>query len=251
MSVSELWEKYSKTKSRDIRNKIVEQYINFVSYLVARMMVQLPNGMDREDLFQYGVFGLIDAVERFEPKEGAKFETFAAIKIKGAIIDRIREYGKKGGGPSRTDIKKSKIIEKAIKKLEKEHGRNPNSNEIANELGLSLEEYNKLLGNISILTPVSLDKMVGLNDNLPAVEVIENVESVNPEDKVIKQEYYDRLAQEIEKLPPKEENIISLYYYHELTLKEIGKCMDLTEGRISQLHTQSLLRLKNKLSGGE
>lgn len=251
MSVSDLWEEYSKTKSNEVRNEIARSYQNFINYIVARLLVPLPSGLEKDDLAQYGFFGLIEAIEKYNPNQGASFETYAGLIIKGRIMDRIRDYGKRTGGPSRTSVKKSKMIEKATKDLEGKFKRQPTSEEIAEELNLELEQYFKMLSEISVNVQVSLDKMVGVEENLPAIEVIKNEVSVNPEDKTMREEEEELLAKAIDDLPEKERIIVIFYYYEELTLREIGDYLNLSESRISQLHTQAIIRLKSKMQGVE
>jgi RNA polymerase sigma factor for flagellar operon FliA len=207
--------------------------------------------MNKEDLIQYGVCGLIEAVERFDPNQGAKFETYAAQRIRGAVLDQIRHYGKTSGGLSRSAMSKLKMVEKATRKLETELKRHPNSKEIADELNMSMDEYSKVLGEISYGTQISLDEMVGLDRNISAVEIIKNDNIAIPEDEIIDTESNKLLGEAINGLPEKENIIIYLYYYEEMTLKEIGEYLNLSESRISQLHTQAMLRLRNKLTGGD
>lgn len=251
MPVSELWEEYYKTKSKEIRNKIASEYLNFVNYLSSRMMVSFPPGLEKEDINQYGFFGLIEAIENYDLKQGAKFETYAAMIIKGRIMDRVRDYGKKTGGPSRTSVKKTKMIEKATKDLEESLGRHPTSQEIADELDLELKQYYKMLGEINVSTQMSLDKMVGQEENLATIEVVKNVNSIEPEERFINEENNSLLAKSIEELPEKERLIVTFYYYEELTLKEIGMLLNLSESRISQIHTQAMIRLRNRMQGDE
>lgn len=251
MTVSELWEEYSKTKNHETRNKIAAEYRNFIHWVVARIMVPLPAGLEKEDLVQYGFFGLIEAIEKYDPNQGATFETFAGIIIKGRAMDRIRDYGKVSGGPSRTAVKKSKLIEAATRTLEKRLGRHPSSQEIATEMEISLDHYYKMLNDISVNMQISLDKMVGLDDNLPAIEVIKNDNSANPEEKLLNEEHGELVAKAIDELPEKERMVIIFYYYEGLTLKEIGNFLNRSESRISQIHTQAILRLRSKFKGAD
>lgn len=251
MTVSELWEEYSKTKSYETRNKIAEEYRNLLNVIVARIMVPLPAGLEKEDLVQYGFFGLIEAIEKYDPNQDTKFETIAWKIINGRIIDRIRNYGKVTGGPSRTSVKKAKVIEAATRKLEAELGRHPTSAEIANEMNIPLESYYKMLNDISVNMQISLDKMVGIDEKMPTIEVVKNEKSVNPEEDLLHMERGEFLAKAIEELPEKERMVVTLYYYEELTLKEIGKLMNRVESRISQIHTQAILRLRSKFKGAD
>lgn len=251
MTVSELWEDYSKAKTKEVRNMIAKEYLGFVNYITSRMMIPLPSGLEKEDMVQYGFFGLIEAIENYDSKLGAKFETYAAMVIKGRIMDRVRDYGKKAGGPSRTAVKKSKIIEVATKSLEVKLGRSPLPEEIAEELEVTMDQYYKMLSDIGITMQISLDKMIGHDENMQAIEVIKNDSASTPEDRYLSRENGEVLAKAIDEMPEKERMIVIFYYYEELTLKEIGKQLNLSESRISQLHTQAMLRLRNKIQGGE
>lgn len=254
MSLSELteqqlWEEYTRTKTQVVRNELVKRYIHFVGYLVGRIVSQLPTGLTKDDLIQFGICGLIEAIERFDPKQGAKFETYASIRIQGSIKDQIRYYGKYSGGLSRSAMAKSKMIDEAIKKLEKKLSRHPQSKEVADELNISLDEYSKLLSEIGVGVQISLDDMVGTGDNLSVVQVIKNESSTVPEEEYLNLENNELLAEAINDLPDKERLVIIYYYYEELTLKEIGHILNLSEGRISQLHGEAMKKLKIKLQG--
>lgn len=252
MAVTEqTWEEYSHTKSRELRNEIIKNSTGVIYYVIDNYIKGIPFGMDKGDLFQFGVCGLIDAVEKFDYTQGHKFKTFATYLIRGAIIDGIRSYGKSSGSPTRTSIEKMKQIEKAIKNLEIKLKRHPTHFEISDELGMSLKDYNKMLAKISSKTIISIDKMVGLDENMPTIEVIKNENGIIPEEALMKEGYKEWLAEEIEALPPKEKRVISLYYYEKLTLKEIGYILNRTEGRVSQLHTNAIARLRASLMEGE
>jgi len=249
LTEQQLWDEYMKTKSPSVRNELVKRYIHFVGYLVGRIINQPQTGLTKDDLIQFGVCGLIDAIERFDPKQGAKFETYASIRIQGSIRDQIRYYGKYSGGLSRSAMSKSKMIDEAVKKLEKKLARHPSSKEVADELNVTMDEYTKLLSEIGVGIQISLDDMVGTGDNLSVVQVIKNESSVIPEEEYLHSENNELLAEAINDLPEKERLVIIYYYYEELTLKEIGHILNLSEGRISQLHGEAMKKLKIKLQG--
>jgi len=249
LNEKELWGLYTSEKGQDVRNLLVKKYINFVTYLVGRIIIQLPAGLTKDDLIQFGICGLIEAIERFDPKQGAKFETYASIRIQGAIRDQIRYYGKYSGGLSRSAMSKSKFVDETVKKLETKLARHPLPKEIAEEMGISLEEYNKMLNEIGTSIPISLDDMVGTGDNLSVVQVIKNESSIIPEEEYLNGENNERLAEAIDELPDKERYVVMFYYYEEMTLKEIGKYLNLSEGRISQIHRKAMDKLKSKLQG--
>lgn len=245
----EIWANYSKTKSREIRNEIIENYYKYVNYIVNRLMIKKPDGITRDDLVQLGLMGLMEAVDRYDYTVGAKFESFATKYIHGRIVDEIRKYVSANGGPTRTTLAKIKRVEEAIRHVENRIQRDASIQEIADELNLTIEDYYKLLGDITVATTLSLDKMVGVDENMSAMEVIPNDDSVEPEKELIKKEKVEKLIKEISALPPKEYRIIVSYYYEELTLKEISYQLGLTQGRISQLHANTLMRLKSRMEG--
>jgi len=244
-----IWDDYSKTKSRELRNEIIENYYKYVNYIVNRLMIKKPDGITRDDLVQLGLMGLMEAVDRYDYTVGAKFESFATKYIHGRIVDEIRKYVSTNGGPTRTTLAKIKRVEEAIRHVENRIQRDATLQEIAEELDMSIDEYYKLLGDITVATTLSLDKMVGIDENMPAIEVIPDENSVQPEKELMKKEKIEKLIKEISALPPKEHRIIVSYYYEDLTLKEISYQLGLTQGRISQLHANTLLRLKSRMEG--
>ena len=246
-----LWDEYIKTRSKEARNAIVKEYLGFVTSLVGRNMKTLPPGLQKEDLLQFGVCGLIEAVEKFDPNQGYKFETYATWRIQGAMIDQIRYFGKTGGGLSRSSMKKLKWVEETTKKLENELGRHPNSAEIAVALGVSDEEYTKILGELSQGVQFSLDELVGREEQVSVEQFIKNEKSKIPEDEFLLLERQELLGKAIDELPENEKKVVVCYYYNEMTLAEIANYLDRSEGRISQLHTQAMIRLRNKIAGGE
>jgi RNA polymerase sigma factor for flagellar operon FliA len=248
--LKELWKSYRETGSIDVRNLLIAENMKFVKYLVKKVADQKVPGIEQEDLIQLGVCGLMEAIERYDPMQGVKFETYASWRVQGAIIDQIRYYGKTNGGLSRSAIAKSKLVEETIKILERENKRHPSRQEIADKLGVSLDEFIKMLSDISIGVPLSLDDNVGSDDNISVLSVVKDERVLDPEESYILKEKQELLSSFIEQLPVKEKKVIRMYYYDKLTLKEIGKLMDRSESRISQLHTQALDRLKSKINGG-
>lgn len=246
-----LWDEYIKTRSRKVRNEIVKEYLKFVTFLVNKNIKELPPGLQKEDLLQYGICGLIEAVEKFDPQQGNKFESYATWRIQGAMVDQIRYFGRTGGGLSRSSIRKLKWVEETTKKLEIELGRHPSSQEIADTLGLTGDEYSKLLGDLSQGVQFSLDELVGQDEPVSVEQFIKNDRSKIPEDEYLLSERQEQLGIAIDELPENEKKVIVCYYYNDMKLAEIAQYLHLSEGRISQLHTQAMIRLRNKLSGGE
>ena len=185
-------------------------------------MIKKPDGITRDDLVQLGLMGLMEAVDRYDYTVGAKFESFATKYIHGRIVDEIRKYVSANGGPTRTTLAKIKRVEEAIRHVENRIQRDASIQEIADELNMTVEDYYKLLGDITVATTLSLDKMVGVDENMSAMEVIPNDDSVEPEKELIKKEKVEKLIKEISALPPKEYRIIVSYYYEELTLKAVS-----------------------------
>lgn len=244
------WDEYSKNKSRELRNYITEHYMGFVNYVVNRLIVKKPDGITREDLVQFGLIGLMEAVEKYDHiNYTAKFETFASKIINGRIVDEMRKYRVSNGGPTRTTLTKMKRIETAIHAVENRVQRSATIQEIADELEMTIEEYYDLLGDVTLFMPMSLDKMVGVGENLAPVEVIPNESAPQPEKEFLKKERLERLTIEMENLPPREYRIIISYYFDELTMKEIAYQLGVSEGRVSQMHANTIFRLKSRLEG--
>lgn len=242
----ELWNKYIKEPSIENRNKIAENYINLVKYLAKRIIVPLPSGLAKEDLIQYGFLGLFEAIDKYDMEKGS-FETYASYIINGRLYDRIREYRRNSGGLSRTNIGKMKTIEKATNELQKELGRTPSTEELAEHLEMDLPRYYKMLNDVGATTMVSLDKLVGVEENISTIEIIRDQKQESPEEELFKKEKRNILVKSIEELPTNEKMIVELYYYEKLKLNEIGEIMGLSESRISQLHTQAMIRLRTKI----
>lgn len=249
LTEQELWEEYAKTKSYQVRNELVKRHILFVSHLVGRNINQLPVGLTRDDLFQFGVCGLIEAIERFDPTQGATFKTYASFRIQGAIKDQIRAYGKYSGGLTRSAVTKAKAINETVKLLEKKLTRHPSPREIAEAMNVSLDDYITLLSETTIATQVSLDEMVGMGENLSVAQVIKDEKSSIPEETYLVNEYHELLSKTIDELPKREKMVITLYYFEELTLKEIGYILNVSEGRVSQIHSDAMRKIKIKLKG--
>lgn len=224
-------------------------YAPLVKYVANRVAIGLPPSIDVDDLISYGFFGLSDAIERFDPEREVKFETYASRRIRGSIIDGMRAVD----WVPRSVRQKAKEIEQTIAQLEREHGRPPEDHEIAAHLGIDLKEYHERLGEVRSVALVSLDEVwsSGESDDdgsLSLGQMIEDGSSVDPASAAADQELRRVLADAIDKLPERERLIISLYYYEELTLKEIGQVLSVSESRVSQLHTRAMLRLRAALS---
>ncbi len=239
--MTNLWEAYNKTKSTDIREELIMNYIDIVKFIAGRLYASYGNNVEFDDLVSYGVFGLIDAIDKYDITRGVKFETYAQLRIRGAIIDQLREMD----WLPRSVRQKSKEIEKAYFELENKLGRPATDEEAADSLGLSLEDFQKKIQNITVYSVVSLDDLLEQKREVTSSE--EDKQTETPENIINSNELRDTLASAINSLPEKEKKVVSLYYYEELTYKEIGKILSISESRVSQIHTKAIIRLKNKV----
>lgn len=227
------------------RDELVVSHLPLVKFIVDRIASSLPPHLDRDDLRSAAVIGLISAAERFDPSRGVQFKTFAEQRIRGTIMDELRAQD----WLTRSLRDKFKKLEKEFALLEQRLGRNPSSEEVAQAMGLELKEYFRLLEEIHLLSFVSLDDAWHDEDGAPfgLLDVLEDKGTESPQNQMIARQTVERLAEAIDALPEKERIVITLYYYEELNLKEIGAVLDLTESRISQLHSQAIVRLRGKM----
>ncbi|WP_353095283.1 FliA/WhiG family RNA polymerase sigma factor [Tissierella praeacuta] len=240
MDVENLWIKYTNTKDKEIKKTLIENYINLVKIVAGRMYNFYGSKIEYDDLLGYGVLGLIDSIDKFDITKNIKFETYAQIRIKGAIIDNIRKLD----WIPRSLRKKSKDIQNSISFLENKLGRSPTNDEIAKQLDISLNELELILSDISTFNVSSLEELLLTNGDY----FLENQKDLNvPEEIYEISEMKNILANSIDLLNKNERLVISLYYYEELTYKEIGNIMGLSESRISQIHSKAILNIKNCL----
>lgn len=240
MNTDELWQKYAKTKDTSIKQKLIEEYIGLVKIVAGRMYNYYGSKVEYDDLVSFGVLGLIDSIERFDLSRNIKFETYAQIRIKGAIVDNIRKLD----WVPRSLRKKSKEIQKEMLKLENKLGRAPSNVELAEHLNISLKELEETLSDTVSFNVTSLEDLLANKGEY----IIDDEREVSLPEKVFeKKELKEILGDIIDELPTNQKTVISLYYYEELTYKEIGKIMDLSESRISQIHSKAILNIKNRL----
>lgn len=240
---NDLWKQYCSTRDASVREKLIIEYSYLVKYIAGRLNIYFGSNVEYDDLVGFGVFGLIDAIDKFDINKGVKFETYASVRIRGAIIDSIREMD----WVPRTLRQKSKELEKVYRELENELGHSATDKEVADKMGVSLDEFYKLLNEVNVSSIVSLEEFMEQNFEI-GVEVSDSNTGYKPETHVETEEIKEILATAIDKLPEKEKTVLSLYYFEELTLKEISAIMKVSESRISQIHTKAILRLRGKLA---
>lgn len=236
-----LWDEYSKKRTPDLREKIIIEYANLVKIVAGRLSIYLGYNVEYDDLVGYGTFGLIDAIDKFDCEKGAKFETYASLRIRGAILDQIRKMD----WIPRTLRQKQKRLDAAYQKIETMYGRPATDEEIAADLEISLEELDNWQNQTKISNLVSLDEYMEQGEG--RVETATSEDYVQPEKVMEKQELKDMLVKALEYLTEKEKKVIVLYYYEDLTLKEISAILEVSESRISQLHTKALQKMRQKL----
>ena len=249
IELKDLWRRYKADEDQRARERLVLAYAPLVKYVAGRMSSGLPSHVEEADLISYGLLGLISAIERFEPEREIKFETFAITRIKGSIIDELRSLD----WVPRSVRARAREIEKANAKLEHELQRAPTDQEIADRLDLSLDEFQDSLMRISNSSVVALDELWTVSDasgdQVSLLDTIQDPQAIDPAREMDATEMKDRLADAIARLPEREKLVVALYYYENLTLREIGEVLGVTESRVSQLHTKAVLRLKSRLQG--
>ncbi|MDR2096502.1 MAG: RNA polymerase sigma factor WhiG [Treponema sp.] len=243
----ELWQEYRRTKDPQIREGFIKQYAPLVKYVAGRVAIGMPHNVEFDDLVGFGVFGLLDAIDKFDPEKNVKFKTYAVTRIRGAIFDELRSID----WVPRSIRQKVREIEDTIGSLEAQLGRTATDEEIASEMGMNVNEYLKIMIKISGTSVLSLNDMWfsgDENDKVSIADSIESPSSLNPDVIVEKEEIRRLIAEFIRELPEKEQKILAAYYYEEATLKEIGQVLDITESRVSQLHTKAIVHLRAKLT---
>jgi len=245
----ELWAQYTDTKDRSIRNYFIEKYAPLVKYVAGRVMVSITSSVDFQDLVSFGVIGLIDAIDKFDLNRDIKFKTYAVTRIRGSIFDELRNLD----WLPRSVRQKAKDIERAISQLELKLGRAAKDNEIAEAMGISIEDFHQLLLRVGTNALISIDEnwfSNDGNDNSPISieETLESTSAISPNILAERTELKKMIAQAIADLPEREKQVLILYYYEELTLKEIGSILAVTESRVSQLHTKAIMRLRGRLN---
>lgn len=237
-----LWEDYARLKTPDLREKLILEYAPLVKVVAGRLSMYLGYNVEYEDLVSYGVFGLIDAIDKFDTNKEVKFETYASLRIRGAILDQIRKMD----WIPRTVRQRQRQIDTAMKELEQRNGRPATDAEIAAYMGISENEF------LDWQNQVKADNIISLNEYVEQGNDISSEKNISsgfetPESVIEKSELKQMLEESLELLTEKEKKVILLYYYEELTLKEISQVLEVSESRISQLHTKALQKMKTKM----
>jgi RNA polymerase sigma factor for flagellar operon FliA len=244
-----LWATYKIERSRELRDKLIIQYSPLVKYVAGRVGVGLPRNVEQSDLVSFGVFGLIDAIEKFDPERGYKFETYAIARIKGAILDELRSID----WVPRSVRSKARTLERAMGKLEAEHHRAPTDDEVADEMGVTPQQLQTTLSQISFVGVAALDEMLSGGERGESVSLGDTVADSGdgPMGVYEVEEMRQILAESINRMPEREKIVLTLYYYEGLTLAEIGRVLGVTESRVCQIHTKAVLQLRSRISAAE
>lgn len=241
-NVENLWEKYALTKDPQIKEQLILNYSQLVKFVAGRVSMHFGSHVEYEDLVSYGIFGLIDAIDKFDYGKGVKFETYASLRIRGAIIDNIRKLD----WVPRSLRHKSKQIDTVYAELENTLGREPTDFELSERLGISMDELHDTLKKANAASVISLDDYTDQNNEANRSIANTSVED-SPEASYERKEVKELLIESINKLTDKEKTVVSLYYFEELTLKEISKVLGVSESRVSQIHSKAVLKLQAKL----
>ena len=247
--LGEIWRQYKSSGDRALRDRLILTYAPLVKYVAGKLGSWLPPHVEEGDLISYGLLGLIGAIERFDINREIKFETFAIARIRGAMIDELRSLD----WVPRSVRNRAREIERAMAELENRHKRTPSDEEVAGELGITVGEFEESLTQIARSSVVALDELWSGSgaggESTALIDTIEDPHAPDPTRELLQGEMRQALAQAITRLPDRERLVVTLYYYEELTLREIGEVLSVTESRVSQLHTKAILRLRVRLQG--
>lgn len=241
--MAKLWEAYHRRPEPGLRNQLAEEYLPIVRYVAERMIERLPHNVQVEDLVSVGVFGLFDAIEKFDPARGVKFETYCVGRVRGSMLDELRAMD---WVPRLTRARGNKL-EAAYQKLEREFGRAPTDAEVAREMRMSIEELDQLHRELSGASVLSLQhRTLGKEEDIAGVDLMEDEKILGPLSNNSKKDFVEYCKT---KLSTKERSVLMLYYYDDLTFKEIGQILDISESRVCQLHSKLIVRLRAFLKG--
>ncbi|HEY0868794.1 MAG TPA: RNA polymerase sigma factor WhiG [Acidothermaceae bacterium] len=247
-ALRDLWREFKESGESRLRERLILHYSPLVKYVAGRVGVGLPPNIEQADLVSYGIFGLIDAIEKFDLERAIKFETYAISRIKGAIIDELRAID----WIPRSVRYKAREVEKAYAALEAKLHRTPTESEVAGELGITLDELHTIFSQVSFVNVIALDELLNVGgergDKLSLVDTLEDTRAEDPVEVFETEETKYLLSRAINTLPEREKIVVTLYYYEGLTLAEIGQVLGVTESRICQMHTKAVLQLRAKLA---
>ena len=242
--IDAVWMRYVQARTPEVREQLIMHYVHLVRFVVGRLGIPSTSTLDAEDLMSYGLIGLINALDRFEPDRGIKFEAYATARIRGAVIDQLRALN----WMPRSAVSRSRQLERMLAELEQRLGRPAHEDEIAAECGVSIDRYRQMLveAGTSILSlDAPLAPMRPDDDTSSLGELLEDITAVSPSEEAERAEQHEQLSQAVRRLPPRERLLLSLYYEEELTMKEISQVMHVSESRVCQLHAQAVLRLRS------
>ncbi len=239
---AKLWSDYVRTKSAEVREQLILEYAPLVKLVAGRLSMYLGYNVEYEDLCSYGIFGLIDAIDKFDTMKDVKFETYASLRIRGSILDQIRKMD----WIPRTIRQRQRQIDTIMKEIEAAQGRPATDEEIADKLGVSLDEYTDMQSQMKITGVVSLNEFMETGAEVPTEQTTQ-YRFETPEEALDKEELKQKLIEALSLLTEKEQKVVTLYYYEDLTLKEIANILEVSESRVSQLHTKALQKMKAKM----
>jgi len=246
-STARLWQDYKATGDQALRERLILHYSPLVKYVAGRVRAGLPPNIEQADLVSYGIFGLIDAIQKFDLERGIKFETYAINRIRGAIIDELRAID----WTPRSVRSKAREVEKAYASLEAKLRRTPNEDEVAQEMDISVNDLRAIFSQVSYVNVLALDELLNTGDQgdkLALVDTLEDTKATNPVAAFESEEVKYVLSTAINQLPEREKIVVTLYYYEGLTLAEIGRVLGVTESRICQMHTKAVIQLRVKMA---
>jgi RNA polymerase sigma factor FliA len=246
-ALAELWARYVEDRAPELRDRLILHYAPLVKYVAGRVGSGLPAHVEQADLISYGTFGLIDAITRFEPEREVKFESYAMARIRGAVIDELRNTD----WIPRSVRMKARQYERAVAALEAQLQRSPTDEEVAEALEMDVEDVRKFLGQLSLVNVVALDELMTDEESGSAPRLVDTLQDSNALDPQAMAEHGEArqlLGRAVEQLPEREKVVVSLYYFEGLTLADIGRVLGVTESRICQLHTKAVLHLRSKLA---
>ncbi|MCH8303505.1 MAG: FliA/WhiG family RNA polymerase sigma factor [Candidatus Marinimicrobia bacterium] len=244
-SANSLWESFSETRNDKIREKLLFQYLPLVKQIAGGIIGKLPASVSIDELIDAGVIGLLESIDRYDIQASVKFETYAFTRVRGAMMDELRKMD----WAPRSLREKTKRLDEAHRVLASKFGRQPSNEEIADHLKISLDKFHQISKEVGAVNPISLDKEIfsGTGESTNLYDIVEEKDVITPLKSLEDKELKSLMVKEIEKLPRNEKLVIALYYYEELTLREIGDILNLSESRISQIHSKVVKKLKTAL----